>query len=220
MRIAAMKIPTRLYEEQKQHWPVGGRHILAQFDESSVVVYQAYQPVTGHFAASRGYFGGEWSFNRMSWIKPNFLWMMFRSGWGTKGGQEVTLAVRIKRDFFDRVLEQAVPSSFDADLYSGEVAWKSALTASSARLQWDPDHSPCGASLPRRAIQLGLRNEALKEYARDAIVEIEDVSDFVAQQRANAIPENYRRLLTPKERVYFPANSAIATRLKLSAPDN
>jgi len=27
----------------------------------------------------------------MSWIKPNFLWMMYRCGWGTKEGQQVTL---------------------------------------------------------------------------------------------------------------------------------
>jgi len=25
--------------------------------------------------------------NRMTWIKPNFLWMMYRSGWASKKNQ-------------------------------------------------------------------------------------------------------------------------------------
>ncbi|GET40082.1 hypothetical protein MiSe_48900 [Microseira wollei NIES-4236] len=78
-----MKLVTESYLAQIDRWPKTGRHILAQFDDESIVVYQAYRPAIGHFAASHGYFGGEFSLNRMSWIKPNFLWMMYRSGWGT-----------------------------------------------------------------------------------------------------------------------------------------
>lgn len=95
-----MKLFTEPYITQLIRWPTSGKHILAQFDEQSIVVYQAYRPATGRFAASHGYFGGAFSFNRMSWIKPNFLWMMFRSGWGTKEGQETLLAVRIQRAAF------------------------------------------------------------------------------------------------------------------------
>lgn len=211
-----MKTSTEPYLKQKEIWPSEGRHILAHFDETSVVVYQAYRPAIGHFAARQGYFGGEFSLSRMSWFKPNFLWMMYRSGWGTKEGQEVTLAVRIQREFFESVLEQAVPSSFDADLYDDGATWKSAVAASEVRLQWDPDHDPCGASLQRRAIQLGLRGQVLKEYARDAIIEIEDISSFVKTQRANAQAENYRKLLTPVERVYLPAQPEVVAKLKLS----
>ena len=68
------------YSEQVKSWPSEGRHILSQFDDDSVVVYQAYRPSTGRYAAENGYFGTGFSLNRMSWIKPNFLWMMFRSG--------------------------------------------------------------------------------------------------------------------------------------------
>nr|WP_293161910.1 DUF4291 family protein [Okeania sp. SIO2C9] len=35
--------------------------MLARFDENSVVVYQAYRPKIGDFAASKGYFDGEFS---------------------------------------------------------------------------------------------------------------------------------------------------------------
>ena len=68
---------------------MSGRHVLAQYDAETVVVYQAYRPSIGAFAATHGYFGGGFSPSRMSWIKPNFLWMMYRCGWATKEGQEV-----------------------------------------------------------------------------------------------------------------------------------
>ncbi|WP_413199926.1 DUF4291 family protein, partial [Nostoc piscinale] len=92
-----MRLVTESYLNQISCWPQTGRHILAQYDDQTVVVYQAYRPEIGHFAASNGYFGGEFSLERMSWIKPNFLWMMYRCGWGTKDGQEVVLAIWIQR---------------------------------------------------------------------------------------------------------------------------
>jgi hypothetical protein len=58
------------YRDQQARWPAEGRHILAQHDETSVVVYQAYRPAIGHYAARHGRFGGEFSLDRMSWIKP------------------------------------------------------------------------------------------------------------------------------------------------------
>src|SRR5581483_8831594 len=95
--------------------------------------------------------------DRMSWIKSNFLWMMFRSGWGTKEGQEVVLAVWLKRPAFEAVLQQAVHSTFVPELYAGREDWKQAVARSCVRLQWDPDHDPSVAKVERRAIQLGLR---------------------------------------------------------------
>src|SRR4051812_27107339 len=119
-----MNLITEPYLAQKDRWPRRGRHILAQFDAESVIVYQAYNRAIGHFAAQHGNFGGGFSTSRMTWIKPNFLWMMYRSGWGTKENQEVTLAVRLKRDAFDEILRLAVHSSFDPDAYGSQEAWK------------------------------------------------------------------------------------------------
>jgi hypothetical protein len=81
------------YAAQNARWPSTGRHVLAQYDDDAVVVYQAYRPSIGAFAAEHGYFGGEFSLSRMSWIKPNFLWMMYRCGWARKEGQERVLAL-------------------------------------------------------------------------------------------------------------------------------
>ena len=154
-----MNLQTDNYKNQTTKWPEQGRHILAQYDADSIVVYQAYRPEIGHFAAKHGYFGGAFSLSRMSWIKPNFLWMMYRSGWGTKQGQEVTLAIRMCRAGFDAILARAVPSTYCPHQNDTQEQWKAAGAASDVRLQWDPDHGPHGEQLERRAIQLGLRGE-------------------------------------------------------------
>ncbi|WP_293352630.1 MULTISPECIES: DUF4291 family protein [unclassified Microcoleus] len=61
-----VKLLTEPYLNQVSNWPKTGCHILAQFDENTVVVYQAYRPAIDLFAAEHGYFGGEFSLNPMS----------------------------------------------------------------------------------------------------------------------------------------------------------
>src|SRR5512140_2867372 len=134
-----MSLIIDFYKNQKDHWPRAGRHILAQYDSQSIVVYQAYRPDIANFAVSHGYFGGEFSFSRMSWIKTNFLWMMYRSGWGTKENQEVTLAIRLKRDQFDEILRQAVHTRYVPEVYDTVSSYNDASARALVRLQWDPD---------------------------------------------------------------------------------
>ena len=207
-----MNLLTEPYLAQQARWPRTGRHILAQFDAESVVVYQAYRPAIGHFAARHGHFGGEFSMGRMSWIKPNFLWMMYRSGWGTKADQEVTLADpaaagRLRRD---------PPAGGPLVLRPGGLrdprGWQRAVAGSDVRLQWDPDHGPTGDPVERRAIQLGLRGDVLARYAREWPLDIEDISDFVTEQRAHAMAP-FDRLVTPREEVYPVAEPDVAARL-------
>jgi hypothetical protein len=210
-----LKLITEPFLSQNARWPAEGRHILAQFDNETIIVYQSYRPETARFAAANGYFGDGFSLSRMSWIKPNFLWMTHRSGWARKEGQEHVLAVRLRRDNFDAILAQAVPSTYVPELYPSREAWSAAVANSSVRLQWDPDHGPSGAPLARRAIQLGLRGEILRQYARDWIAEIEDITDFVAAQRENASKDRWDSLITPREDVYVPDDPAIGVRLGL-----
>jgi Domain of unknown function (DUF4291) len=214
-----MKLQIEPYLNQKDRWPPRGRVILAQYDADSIVVYQAYRPSIGHFAACHGYFGGDFKLSRMTWIKPNFLWMMYRSGWGTKEGQEVTLAIRIQRSAFDSILDQAVHSTHKPEIYESQQAWSHAIKTSDVRLQWDPDHSPAGEKLERRAIQLGLQGETAKKYSQEWIVSIEDISEFVAQQRENVSSKNYDALLTPSEHPYQVGNLETVKRLQLSVFD-
>jgi hypothetical protein len=210
-----MPLITEPYTTQVARWPRSGRHILAQFDAESVVVYQANSPSIGHFAARHGYFGGGFSLGRMSWIKPNFLWMMYRSGWGTKENQEITLAVRLRRDAFDEILRQAAHSTFVSEVYGSEDAWRQAVAGSDVRLQWDPDHGPSGNPVRRRAIQLGLRGEVLARYAKDWLLKIQDISHFVREQKGSAVAP-YERLVTPREDVYPMDDNEVARRLGVS----
>ncbi len=211
-----MALVTEPYKDQVAVWPKEGRHILAQFDGDTIIVYQAYRPSIGQFAAKQGTFGGEFGYSRMSWVKPNFLWMMYRSGWGAKENQEVTLALRLRRAFFDALLAQAVPSSWDRDQFASEDEWSRAVGRSSVRLQWDPDHHPSGAKLERRAIQLGLRGEVLEAFGKRELVEVMYVSEFVAEQRERLSSSGVSALVTPRERVYRPADPDIAARLRLA----
>ena len=211
-----MKLHTELYERQVLTWPAEGRHILAQYDDKSVIVYQAFRQAIARFAIAHGYFGGDFSYTRMSWVKPNFLWMMYRCGWATKPGQESVLAIRLRRSFFESLLEQAVSSVFEPRLYVTRDEWRTAVVRSSVRLQWDPDHDPAGNKTARRAIQLGLRGEVLKQYAREAIIEIIDITRFVVQQRVHASASHFAGLLTPVEHIFRPADTKVCDQLGLA----
>jgi hypothetical protein len=202
---------------QREAWPASGRHILAQYDDDTIVVYQAYAPAIGLHAAKHGAFGPGFSMSRMTWLKPNFLWMMYRSGWGTKPAQEVTLALRLRRSGFDALLGDGVLSSFTPSVHGadGEDAWRRAVASSNVRVQWDPDHAPGGAPLERRAIQIGVRGDALERMTKEWLVGIEDVSAFVAEQRPNATRTAAGApslLVTPRERV-LGVSQAVARRL-------
>lgn len=210
-----MAVVTEPYSEQVKVWPEEGRHILAQYDDHTIIVYQAYRLSIGRFAAQNGAFGADFSYSRMSWIKPGFLWMMYRSGWGTKESQEVTLALRLRRTFFDWLLAQAVRSTYDEAHFATREEWRGALAYSPVRLQWDPDRHPSAARLKRRAIQLGLRGQALQAFGKRELLEVINLSGFVAEQSARLRLGGVEALETPRERVYVPADPSVATRVGL-----
>lgn len=210
-----MPIQTAPYVEVEPQWPRSGKVILAQYDDESIVVYQAYKPSIGRFAAEHGYFGGDFSYSRMTWIKTNFLWMMFRSNWGRSIGQEVTLAIRLRRFAFEELLKAAVHSTYNPSIYETPEKWQDAVKQSDVRLQWDPDHDPLGQKVERRAIQLGLRGEAIERFGKEWILQIEDISGFVSEQRDNISVEHRDRLLVPVERAYSVDDEAVAAKLGL-----
>ena len=210
-----MKLNIKPYIEQQKDWPQIGHHIMAQYDDNEIVVYQSYRPEIGNFAAQNQSFGGAFSLNRMTWIKPNFLWMMYRNGWGQKVGQEVVLAIHLKREAFERYLKQAVYSSYQKDLYETREAWQEQVQNSSIRLQWDPDHDPYGAKLERRAMQIGIRGEEIEKYAKDDILEIEDISTFVNEQYQFVFNNQLDQLLVPEEHPLILEDDTLKQQLRL-----
>lgn len=211
-----MKLQINNYEDQVKEWPKEGYHLMAQYDDEKIIVYQAYRPDIGHFAAKNQYFGGAFSMTRMTWIKPNFLWMMYRNGWGQKEGQEVTLAIHLRMDAFIHYLKQSVYSSFGNSGFDDHSSWKNALTSSSCRLQWDPDHDPSGEKLSRRAIQVGIRDELVSRYSREDIIEIEDLSPFVSEQYEYVKANDLAQLKTPKEKPLIFDDVELNEHLKIS----
>lgn len=215
-----MKLLVEPYLTQLARWPKEGCHILGQFNDASIVVYQAYNRAIGNYAVSHGYFGGEFSFTRMSWIKTSFLWMMYRSAWGTKAGQEIILAIWLQRSAFDTLLARSVHSRFIPVVYPDEATWKTSIEYSDVRLQWDPDHDPAGRKAERRAIQLGIRGNTLAEFAHHWILDIQDISSFVGQQRQYIRSSDYTRLVTPLETVYPLKDRDLIIKLGLSPAEN
>jgi Domain of unknown function (DUF4291) len=77
------------------------RLIRAAYSARTITIYQAYSPEIAGQAVRAGTFVPPFSRDRMTWIKPSFGWMMHRSGWGAKPGQERILAVDISRSGFE-----------------------------------------------------------------------------------------------------------------------
>jgi hypothetical protein len=210
-----MKIKLKKYKEQLQDWPKKGHYIMAQYNDEEIIVYQSYRKEIGEFAVRNQYFGGDFSLERMTWIKPNFLWMMYRNGWGSKEGQECVLAIHLKMDAFKAYLQNAVYSSYDKNLGVSEEEWKDQVKESSVRLQWDPDHDPFGNKLERRAIQIGLRNNLIHSFAKDDIILIEDISGFVKEQYQFVLNHNLESLMIPDEKPLLFEDQNLNKKLKL-----
>lgn len=205
---------TELYQDSVERLPVKGQQIIGYQDDTSIVVYQAYKKSIAEFAIATQTLGGpDFSYNRMSWIKPNFLWMMFRCGWAEKENHEAVLAITISKDFFIEILRNSVISSFNAEYYDDHGAWKNELNVKSVRLQWDPDHDPFGDKLSRRAIQLGLKGELLERFGTSEIKRIRDITPFVKQQKHLLDSGQLKAMMVPYETIFEIADTDLAKRI-------
>ncbi|MFE5509926.1 DUF4291 domain-containing protein [Streptomyces sp. NPDC056529] len=178
--------------------------IRALHTERTVTVYQAYRPAIGLPAAREGRFPAVWKRDRMTWIKPSFLWMMYRSGWGLKEGQETVLAVEITREGFEWALRNACLSHYARGFHPDRDAWQRELRGSPARVQWDPERDPRLNPLPYRSLQLGLSGEASRRYADEWTVSITDVTPLAHRVHAlvRAGDTDGARALLPREEPY------------------
>lgn len=182
------------------------RQVRAVFDEHEITVYQAYSSAIAVPAVAAGTFVPPFKLGRMTWIKPSFLWMMFRSGWGTKEGQERILSIQITRAGFEEALSLACLSHFDPEVYRDHAAWAARKPASPVRVQWDPERTVTLAPLPWRSLQVGLGGTAAHRYVNDWITSITDITEHVHELR-DAAPRNPD--LLPTERPYpLPADIA------------
>ena len=178
--------------------------IRATYDRETITVYQAYSHAIADAAIEAQTFVAPFSFQRMTWIKPSFLWLMERSNWGQKPGQERILAVKIKRTGWDEALSLGVLTHPEPTLWPNPDDWRIAFDAAKVHLQWDPERSLRGAALPYFSIQVGLSRQIIQRYTDDWIVSIEDKTPLVRKlhkliQTGHA--DTAKKLL-PVERVY------------------
>ena len=183
---------------------VPARQVRALFDDRTVTVYQAYSPTIAGPAIAAGRFVSPFKIDRMTWIKPSFLWMMHRSGWATKPDQERVLAIRITRDGFEWALAHASLSHYDPAIYANHEQWAARKDSTPVRVQWDPERSPLLEPLSYRAVQIGLTGEAARRYVNDWTVSITDVTRLAHEMGglAAAGDEAAARELLPAERPY------------------
>ncbi|EIR4668481.1 DUF4291 domain-containing protein [Escherichia coli] len=153
--------------------------IRADYNQHTITVYQAYNDAIADVAVRDGRFGASFSFNRMTWIKPSFMWMMERSNWGLKKDQQHILAIRIKRTFFDTLLEQAVLTTPEAHVYPHAGIWATLFAQANVYVQWDPERSINGKKLEHRSLQLGISRNLISQFNEDAIVAIDDLTPLV-----------------------------------------
>lgn len=180
------------------------KEIRAVFDEKTITVYQAYNKRIAQSAVKHQTFvSPPFKMERMTWIKPSFLWMMYRCGWATKENQEHVLAIKITREGFEWALNNACLSHFNPEIHTFHDQWKEKLKNSPVRIQWDPERDILMNKLDYRSIQIGLSNIAVEKYANEWITSIEDITPLV-KSISNLVDNNTDKAqkLLPLEQAY------------------
>lgn len=177
--------------------------IRALYDASTIRVYQAYGDAIADNALTQQTFVSPFKFDRMTWIKPSFLWMMYRAGWGYKDdGQRRILAIDMIRAGFEWALTHSCPSHPSPSMRNEE--WTALKDRSPVRIQWDPERDIRLQPLPYRSIQIGLGNEASRRYVSEWIQKITDVTELAHSIHALLGEEQVAQAeaLLPAETIY------------------
>lgn len=181
------------------------RQIRAVYDDKTIRVYQAYSDAIADSALEHQTFvAPPFKMERMTWIKPSFLWMMYRAGWGHKDeGQKRILAIDITREGFEWALAHSCPSHPEPGTSHEE--WEQLKSRSPVRIQWDPERDLLLQPLPHRAIQIGLSKEAVRLYVNEWIQRITDITSLVHSIHSLVAEDRIHeaKLALPREAVYM-----------------
>jgi hypothetical protein len=178
------------------------RRVYAAYDDEGVFVYQAFKPSIVQAALENGRFGAGFNLERMTWIKPSFAWMLYRSNYATSVRQEAILKIKLSHEGFLTILRESVETSYNPHVYEDEDTWRRTLKRSSVRHQWDPErYLTLGKHPSRRAIQIGISGWIVEKYVNEWIIGLEEVTELAhhikaAKEKGQAFPP------VPDERVY------------------
>ena len=208
--------------KSKQPWTL---EIRALYDDTSIIVYQAYSEPIATAAVTAQCLSASPAFrpNRMTWIKPSWAWMMYRSFYSYKDPRQARiLAIRMSRAGFHELLRHAILA--DNDIHNNDHAddqaggYTSSSSSSSARkqadktvrVQWDPERTPRLARVENvRSIQIGISGAWVGRWVDGMILAIEDVTPRARELKATLDREPdltdgelIERGLLPEERPY------------------
>ena len=187
------------------------KEIRASYTKDTIRVYQAYSDDIANSALANGNFiSPPFKMERMTWIKPSFLWMMYRAGWGKKDeNQKRILAIDISREGFEWALEHSLLSR-DASKYKDKEEWLKVKKATPVRVQWDPERDLQLEALEYRSIQIGLSKEGVALYVNEWIQNITEVTDLASTIHNLVLAQKIEeaKALLPKEEPYIPSQKA------------
>ncbi|MBN8851223.1 MAG: hypothetical protein BGO55_10030 [Sphingobacteriales bacterium 50-39] len=181
------------------------KEIRAFYTDRYIRVYQAYNDAIADSALmNKRFVSPPFKIERTTWIKPSFLWMMYRSGWATKENQQRILAIDITHQGFSWALEHSCLSHFISTVYSSREEWQRVKANSPVVIQWDPERDIYLNKLPHRAIQVGLTPEAAKKYINDWIIGISDITELAQTIKSFLDKKDITQGITllPEERKY------------------
>eukprot|EP01132_Coremiostelium_polycephalum_P002840 gene2840-3530_t len=187
--------------------------IRAIYNENTIRVYQAYNSEIAKSAVQNQTFvSPPWKSERTTWIKPSFLWMMYRSGWSRKDkNQERILAIDITIDGFEWILDNHILSSHikTSDIEEEEQQQQQ-QQHSLIVVQWDPERTiNLGARGDgMRSIQIGIKKGAVPKFVNEWIVSITDITDYCLSIKHELDSGNVElaKSMLPKEELYIPRN--------------
>lgn len=185
------------------HFPE--QQIRASYNKDTIRIYQAFSDQIADSALHYGCFQSPpFKKERMTWIKPSFLWMMYRSGYATKDeNQKRILAIDISREGFEWALEHSCLSTKPMSMTQEQ--WIEYKKSKPVRIQWDPERDIFMNPLPHRTIQIGLSGLAVEYYISQWIKNIIDITPLattIHQLIQNGNIDQAQELL-PIESPYF-----------------
>jgi len=169
------------------------RQIRADYDAETIIVYQAYSSAIASAAVKHQKLNASPSFimERMTWIKPSWAWVLYRSGYSYKDARQTNiLALTMTHEAFKGLLRRAV-------LTHGPEGGKRDLKEADVRVQWDPERSIRLGKLDYRSIQIGIPRPLVPEWV-EGIVKIENVTDR-ARELKRVLDEDDEREVTLEE---------------------
>ncbi|KAF8861729.1 hypothetical protein BDZ45DRAFT_739894 [Acephala macrosclerotiorum] len=184
------------------------RQIRAKYDDKTITVYQAYSEsiATAAVANQKLSASPDFSYNRMTWIKPSFCWMMYRSGYALKDSRQThILALTMTHAHFRELLMGAAVTSGHA--LTEEERKKD------VRVQWDPERGPGLEEYGYRSLQVGIGRGVARKWVEEWVVGIEDVTEMARKLKSAvdeakekgekvSVEELVARAVLPEEKVY------------------